>query len=68
MSREEHVKGPLPPLVYALPTLGIWLLIGVVILIVMRARGKEEWLDKAGESAFEVPESHISQASAQGSS
>jgi amino acid transporter len=50
---------PLPtsPLVYALPTLGIWLLIGVVILIVMRARGKEEWLNKAGESAFEVPES-----------
>jgi amino acid transporter len=61
---------PLPtfPLVYALPTLGIWLLIGVVILIVMRARGKEEWLNKAGESAFEVPESQISQASAQGSS
>jgi amino acid transporter len=59
---------PMPPLVYALPTLGIWLLIGVVILIVMRARGKEEWLNKAGESAFEVPESQISQASAQGSS
>jgi len=39
-----------------------------VILIVMRARGKEEWLNKAGESAFEVPESQISQASAQGSS
>src|SRR6266446_2384837 len=59
---------PTPPLVYALPTIGIWLLIGVVILIVMRARGKEEWLNKAGESAFEVPESQISQASAQGSS
>ncbi len=54
---------PTPPLVYALPTIGIWLLIGVVILIVMRARGKEEWLTKAGESAFEVPESQISQAS-----
>ena len=59
---------PTPPLVYALPTVGAWLLIGVVILVVMRARGKEEWLTRAGESAFEVPESQISQASAKGAS
>jgi amino acid transporter len=49
---------PLPaaPIVYGLPTVGIWLLIGVVILVVMTARGKKEWLTKAGESASEVPE------------
>jgi amino acid transporter len=50
---------PLPavPIVYGLPTVGLWLLIGIVILAVMAARGKEEWLNKAGESAFEIPES-----------
>jgi amino acid transporter len=49
---------PLPaaPIVYGLPTVGIWLLIGVVILVVMTARGKEEWLTKAGESAAEIAE------------
>jgi amino acid transporter len=49
---------PLPavPIVYGLPTVGIWLLIGIVILAVMAARGREGWLTRAGESAFEVPE------------
>jgi amino acid transporter len=46
---------PAVPIVYGLPTVGIWLLIGVVILAVMAARGKEAWLTKAGESACEVP-------------
>jgi hypothetical protein len=40
-----------------LPTVGIRLLMGVVILLVMMARGKEKWLTKAGERACEVPES-----------
>ncbi len=47
---------PTPPLVYALPTIGIWLLLGIVILVAMRVRGREEWLTKAGESAFEIVE------------
>ena len=47
---------PTPPLVYALPTVGIWILLGIVILVVMRVRGREEWLTKAGESAFEIVE------------
>lgn len=50
---------PAPPIVYALPTIGAWLLLGIVILVVMRARGKEEWLTRAGESAFEIPEGQI---------
>ena len=47
---------PTVPLVYALPTIGIWLLLGIGILVVMRVRGTEEWLTKAGESAFEIVE------------
>jgi amino acid transporter len=29
---------------------GAWFIVGVVILVVLRARGKEEWLEKAGQS------------------
>ncbi len=47
---------PAAPISYGIPTVGIWLLLGVVILVVMGARGKEEWLTKAGESAFEIVE------------
>jgi amino acid transporter len=32
---------------------GVWFLIGVVILIALRARGKEDWLVKAGQSIGE---------------
>jgi amino acid transporter len=32
---------------------GVWLLIGVVILFALRARGNEEWLKKAGQSIGE---------------
>ena len=47
---------PAAPVSYAIPTVGIWLLLGIVILGAMAARGKEEWLTKAGESAFEIVE------------
>jgi len=47
---------PAAPISYGIPTVGIWLVLGVVILAIMAARGKEEWLTKAGESAFEVLE------------
>ncbi|MEA2606895.1 MAG: hypothetical protein QOI00_1652 [Chloroflexota bacterium] len=32
---------------------GVWLVVGIVILLVLRARGNEEWLKKAGESIGE---------------
>jgi amino acid transporter len=32
---------------------GAWLVIGIVILIALRARGREEWLEKAGQSIGE---------------
>ena len=33
---------------------GVWLLIGVAILLAMRARGREDWLARAGASLAEV--------------
>jgi amino acid transporter len=54
---------PTAPIVYGLPTVGIWLLIGVVVLVVMAVRGREAWLTKAGDSAFLIPE-ESSEASA----
>jgi amino acid transporter len=35
---------------------GAWLVLGIVILLVMRARGKEGWLQTAGESLADVGE------------
>ena len=35
---------------------GAWLVLGIVILVVMRARGKEGWLQTAGESLADVGE------------
>lgn len=35
---------------------GAWLALGIVILVVMRARGKEGWLQTAGESLADVGE------------
>ena len=31
-----------------------WFIVGIVILLVLRARGNEEWLAKAGESIAEA--------------
>jgi amino acid transporter len=36
---------------------GVWLLIGVAILLVMRARGREEWLQRAGASLADTASS-----------
>lgn len=47
---------PTAPIVYGLPTVGIWLVLGAIILVVMAVRGREAWLTKAGESAFLIPE------------
>ncbi len=32
---------------------GAWFIVGIVILVVLRARGNEEWLEKAGQSIGE---------------
>ena len=47
---------PAAPISYGIPTLGIWIVLGIVILAVMAARGRESWLTKAGENAFEILE------------
>lgn len=47
---------PTAPIVYGLPTVGIWLVLGAIILVIMAVRGREAWLTKAGESAFLIPE------------
>lgn len=48
---------PYPPHPYnwALPVAGVWLLVGVVVLVIMARRGKEDWLIKASESVHEMP-------------
>jgi amino acid transporter len=47
---------PLPAAPIGLAPLFVlgWAVIGVVILLVMKARGKEDWLQRAGESMAEV--------------
>jgi hypothetical protein len=34
----------------------VWLAIGIVILLVMRARGREAWLMRAGEAVVDKGE------------
>jgi amino acid transporter len=41
------------PYVYAPLLDGAWLLIGILILVYLRARGREDWLAKAGQSIGE---------------
>jgi amino acid transporter len=49
---------PFPPAPYKWAPLivGLWLILGVVILYVNRVRGREEWLLKAGEAIAEIEE------------
>jgi amino acid transporter len=42
------------PFDLAPPVDGLWFIVGIVILIVLRARGNEDWLAKAGESIAEA--------------
>jgi amino acid transporter len=41
------------PYIWAPVLDGAWLVVGILILVYLRARGNEEWLDKAGESIGE---------------
>jgi amino acid transporter len=47
---------PPDPLKWAVPTVIAWIVLGGVILAVMRARGQDAWLLKAGEAIHERPE------------
>ncbi len=44
---------PASPNNWAPIVVGIWFLLGLVVLVIMRARGREEWLLRAGQTAFE---------------
>jgi hypothetical protein len=35
---------------------GSWMVVGVIVLVVLKRRGKDEWLAKAGEIVAERPE------------
>jgi amino acid transporter len=49
---------PFPPEPYKWAPLivGLWIVVGVIVLVVLKRRGKEEWLAKAGEIVVERPE------------
>jgi amino acid transporter len=53
---------PASPNNWAPIIVGIWFLLGLTVLLIMRSRGREEWLLRAGRHAFEdTPGSGISE-------
>jgi len=44
---------PAPPAGYAPWVVGVWLILGILALIVMKLRGQEDWLAEAGRIAHE---------------
>jgi amino acid transporter len=44
-----------PPVNYAPYLVGAWLLLGIGLLVVMKLAGRESWLLKAGQAAYENP-------------
>lgn len=48
---------PLPaaPVLYAPYLVAVWLVLGIVLVMAMSRTGREEWLTKAGQTAYEVP-------------
>ena len=50
---------PFPPEPYkwAPWIVGLWMVVGVIVLVVLKARGKEEWIARAGEIVTERQES-----------
>ncbi len=46
---------PAAPLNYAVYFIGIWLVIGVVLILALKATGHEDWIAKAAEGAAERP-------------
>ena len=52
---KSFFPSPGHPYVFAPLIDGIWLILGIVILVVMRVRGKEEWLKSAGATLADTP-------------
>jgi amino acid transporter len=50
------VPWPAPPVAYAPWMVGIWLVVGVLVLVVMKLTGREQWMLKAGSVAQERSE------------
>jgi amino acid transporter len=46
---------PAFPYNWALPVTGVWLAVGIGVLVIMSRRGKEDWLIKASDSVSEMP-------------
>jgi amino acid transporter len=44
---------PVSPFSWALPICAIWLVIGLIILVVLRVRGREGWMRSAGEAVLD---------------
>jgi len=44
---------PAPPVAYAPWLVGVWLVLGVLVLVVMKLTGQEQWMVKAGRVAHE---------------
>jgi amino acid transporter len=49
------VPFPSAPFSYAPVIVAIWFVLGVVVLVAMKSRGREDWLLKAGAAMAEVP-------------
>jgi amino acid transporter len=50
------VPWPAPPVAYAPWMVGIWLVVGVVVLVIMKLTGREQWMLKAGSVTQERSE------------
>ncbi|HEX7472705.1 MAG TPA: APC family permease [Candidatus Limnocylindrales bacterium] len=46
---------PAAPFNYAVIFVGIWTVVGVLVLVYMRATGKVDWIQRAGDAASERP-------------
>lgn len=46
---------PVFPYNWALPICGAWLVLGIAVLVAMRARGHESWLASAGDAMIDRP-------------
>jgi hypothetical protein len=48
------VEWPPPPLRYAPSIVAGWLVLGIAVLVVMKVRGQEQWLLRAGAATQEA--------------
>jgi hypothetical protein len=46
---------PVFPYDWALPICGAWLVVGVIVLVVLKIRGHETWMQNAGEAVLDRP-------------